>query len=101
MVSISSFIGLQHNVSKNHCFLLSVQLHCEVKTLQLKVVGPSSVADVVNFMTEQTCHFPQHNYDKSRRMLKMCSGAAQPSLSSIEIAVLEVTISPPTPEFCL
>lgn len=102
MVLSSSFIGSQHNVSKNHCFFLSAKLHCEVKTpLQLKVAGPSSVADVVNFMTVQACHFLQHSYDKSRRMLKMCSCAAPSSLSSIEIAALEATISPPTPGFCL
>lgn len=102
VVLTSSFTGSQHNVGKNHCFLLSTKLHCEVKfPLQLKVAGPSSVADVVNCMTEQTCHFLQHSYDKSRRMLKVSSCAARSSLSSIEIAVLEATISPPTPAFCL
>lgn len=100
VVLISSFTGSQQLVSKNHWFLLSAKLHGEVNT-PLKVAGPSSVADVVNFMTEQTCHFLQHSYDKSRRMLKMCPYAARSSLSSVEIAVLKATISPPIPGFCL
>lgn len=66
------------------------------KTFQLKVAGPSSVTDVGNFTTEQSCHFLQCSYGKSRGMLKTCLSAAQSILGSIEVAELEST-----PGFCL